>query len=181
MKILFCSNSLRTFLIFRRDVVSYFLKEKGYEVVIVAPEDRRPDPEMGNNTFKFIPIRMSRGGMNPFSDFRLFLQLMKIYKKEKPDLIFHYTIKPNIYGVLAAKIRNVPATAMITGLGYAFQHNDMKSKVARMLFKTALKIPERVFVLNQEIYDYVKHNNILPQERVVLLPGGEGVNLEKFK
>lgn len=181
MKILFCDNSLQDFLNFRKDVVSYFFHRKGYDVVIAAPDNLRLGLEKEYESLKYHPVKLSRGGMNPLSDMRYFFQLLRIYRKERPDHIFHYTIKPNIYGVLAAKINRIPTTAIITGLGYAFYHDDFKSKVGRMLYKIALKLPDKVFVLNEEIYNYVKENKVVPLERVILLPGGEGLNLQRFK
>lgn len=181
MKILFCDNSLQDFLNFRIDIVTHLFQKRGYDIVIAAPDNLKLGLEKEYESFTYIPTKLSRGGMNPFKDFMYFLQLVKIYRKERPDHIFHYTIKPNIYGAVAAKLNGVPTTSIITGLGYAFFHKDLKSKVGRMLYKLALKLPDRVIVLNDEIYDYVKNKVNLPDDKIIRLRGGEGVNLNRYK
>lgn len=180
MKLLFCDNSLQDFLNFRRDVVTH-LYRKGFEILIAAPDNLRLGLEKEYEAFQYIPTKLSRGGMNPFKDLGYFLKLFNIYRKEKPDHIFHYTIKPNIYGVLAARLNRIPTTAIITGLGYAFFHNDLKSKVGRILYKWALRFPDRIIVLNDEIYNFVIGSSKIPLDKIIKLEGGEGVNLQKFR
>ena len=177
MKLLFCDNSYRNLINFRGDVIDHFLSQ-GQEVLIVAPEDVTSD-QVPNR--KHIPVRMERCGMNPIRDFKYFLKLLTTYKKEKPDYIFHYTIKPNIYGSIAAKILGIPSTAMVTGMGYAFNHNDLRSKIAKILYKIALGFNEKVLVLNSGNLDKLLELGIVDRNKVILLEGGEGINLTKFQ
>lgn len=107
--------------------------------------------------------------------------MYKIYIHEKPDIIFHYTIKPNIYGSIAAFFAKIPSIAMITGLGYAFNHSGVKTKLARMMYKFAMKFPKKVIVLNETNKDILIKNNIVSIEKIILLKGGEGINLSCFK
>ena len=177
MKIVFCDNSLRELINFREDIINHYLS-KGSEVIIIAPENFRPEFESSN--IKYIPINVERSGMNPLKDLKYFISLYNIYKKEKPDYIFHYTIKPNIYGSFAARLNNIPSTAMIAGLGYIFSAKGLRAKIGRRLYRIAMKFPENILVLNQFNKDLIIQRGIASTSKVILLKGGEGVNLKKF-
>ena len=62
----------------------------------------------------------------------IFFCLLGIYRKERPDYIFHFTIKPNIYGTLAARLLGIHSTVMVAGLGFTFSHGGWASKMARV-------------------------------------------------
>lgn len=107
--------------------------------------------------------------------------LFRIYKKEKPDYIFHYTIKPNIYGSLAARLCGIPSTAMIAGLGYVFNNKGIGNAIARWLYRFAMKFPQYILVLNWYNRDVVIEKRIAKPNQVLLLEGGEGINLAYFQ
>jgi hypothetical protein len=178
MKILFCDNSLRELVNFRGDVIDFYA-QNGNQVVLVAPKNY-DFSELGGNV-KYVPVQLSRSGMNPFSDAKYFFSLLRIYRKEKPDYIFHYTIKPNIYGSFAAWLCHMPSTAMIAGLGYVFSAKGLKSIMGRNLYRLAMRFPQHVLVLNEYNRQQVIAKGICKSEKVILLKGGEGINLEKFK
>ncbi|MBM6736208.1 hypothetical protein H7U35_13460 [Mediterranea massiliensis] len=177
-KILFCDNNLYDLLNFRGDVIENYVTN-GYKVVLVAPKTMElPDNWKG---IKYIPVKLNRSAMNPLSELKYLCRLIKIYYKERPDYIFHYTIKPNIYGTLAAKFCGIPSTAMIAGLGYVFDHKGIGCFIARGLYRFALRFSQKVLVLNSYNRDLVLEKRIAAPEQVILLPGGEGINLEKYK
>ncbi len=70
---------------------------------------------------------------------------------------------------------------MVTGMGYAFNHNDLRSKIAKVLYKIALGFNQNVLVLNSGNLEKLLELGIVKKDKVILLEGGEGVNLEKFK
>lgn len=177
-KILFCDNSLYDLLNFRGDIIENYLLD-GYEIVLVAPQTSMLTNKPTG--LKYIPVQLNRSGMNPFYDLKYLWNLIKIYREEHPDYIFHYTIKPNIYGSLAAKLCGIPSTAMIAGLGYVFDHKGIGCAVARKLYRFALKFSQKVMVLNSYNRDLVIKKKIATPEQVILLPGGEGINLDRFK
>ena len=107
--------------------------------------------------------------------------MYRIYTEEKPDYIFHYTIKPNIYGTFAAKSCGIRSSAMIAGLGYVFSRKNIPNKIARYLYKAALRYSEYVLVLNKSNRDFLIDRKIVPREKIILLSGGEGVNLNHFQ
>lgn len=177
MKILFCDNSLRELLNFRRDIIVHYL-QRGDEVFLIAPINTELDISHENLTL--YNIELKRSGMNPISDIKYFLNLVKKYKSIKPDYVIHYTIKPNIYGTLAAKINNIPSSAMIAGLGYVFGRNGIRPLMGRMLYKFSMRFAKHILVLNQYNKDLVINKGIAKESQVILLKGGEGINLEKF-
>ena len=177
LKILFCDNSLRELLNFRGEVIKYYASQ-GYNVVLVAPPNR--DYPYTDANIKYIPVNLNRSGTNLFQDWLYFTTLRKIYKAEKPDYIFHYTIKPNIYGTLAARSCKIPTTAMIAGLGYMFNKKGIGSTIVLKLYKFALRFSEYVFVLNASNKQFLEACHIVPASKSLLLTGGEGVNLKQF-
>lgn len=178
MKIIFCDNSLRELVNFREKVFDDFA-EKGHDIVLLAPKNREYVPNHSN--IKILDIDLNRGSMNPLTDLGLFFRLVRIYRSEHPDYVIHYTIKPNVYGSLAAALLRIPSTSMIAGLGYAFANNSLGCKVARSLYRFAMKFPEHIFVLNKYNRDLILSHKIGNKKQVILLEGGEGVDLDKFK
>ena len=178
-KILFCDNSLRELLNFRKEIICHYASN-GYDVVLVAPQNMDIYQWEFPN-IRFTPVIMNRSGTNPIEDMKYFFRLKRIYTEEKPDYIFHYTIKPNIYGTFAAKSCGIRSSAMIAGLGYVFSRKNIPNKIARYLYKAALRYSEYVLVLNKSNRDFLIDRKIVPREKIILLSGGEGVNLNHFQ
>lgn len=179
-KILFSDNSLWGLLNFRRGIIRHFLS-KNYLVVLVAPMDTESKGLTVPDGAKYISVAMCRAGTNPISDFQYYRQIKMIYAEERPDYIFHYTIKPNIYGSLAARSLNIPSSAMIAGLGFAFTEKNLPAFLARRMCKYALRTAEHVFVLNKGNYELLIRLGIVAASKLIWLRGGEGVDLEKFR
>lgn len=177
MKILFSDVSLNGQLNFRGEVIKYYAS-CGTQIVLISP----PDIEYQWNVegVKYIPIELNRSSMNPLHDLKYFKSLYNIYKQEKPDYIFHYSIKANIYGTLAARLLNIPSTAMIAGLGFVFYQKGVKCGLARGLYKFALQFPKHVFVLNSANKEFLIKSGIINTEKIIHLIGGEGVDLNRF-
>ncbi len=179
MKILFTDNSLWCQLNFRGCIVTH-LRDMGHEVVMVSPVDAPSKGMSVPDGVRHIAIDMRRTSMNPLHDVRYFFRLFKIYREERPDYIFHFTIKPNIYGTLAARLLGIHGTAMVAGLGFTFSHGGLASKVAHQLFRFALGFADKIMVLNEENGRILMERKVACEEQVVLLDGGEGVDLERF-
>lgn len=177
-KILFCDNSLKELLNFRKDIIMHYATHE-FKVVLVAPQNC--ELKISHPNITYIPLPMSRASMNPFKDLIYFTKLLKIYRNVAPNYIFHYTIKPNIYGSIAARMCNIPSTAMVAGLGYVFNKKSIGCYIARILYRFALQFPEHVFVLNTYNYDTLLNMNMATPHQLILLKGGEGVNLKQFQ
>lgn len=177
MKILFCDNSLRDLLNFRGEVIGHFARQ-GIDVVLVAPQTCEYQPDQAN--IRYIPVKMNRSGTNPFADFAYFVTLYRIYRAEKPDAVFHYTIKPNIYGTIAARINRRKSVAMVAGLGYMFTGNSIGKRLGRLLYKAGLRCAHRVLLLNSSNAEKLVGEGFIQSDRALLLHGGEGVDLTRF-
>lgn len=179
MKLMFVANYMWDIYIFRAGVLRAML-EDGHEVIVVAPDDKRVDMEKEFLGIKSISINLNKRGMNPIEDIKLCRDLYKLYKKEKPHLIFHYTIKPNIYGTIAAKLAGIPSIAIMTGLGYSFVKDSLVSKIAVMLYRYSLRFSREIWVLNQDDKDTILSKNIGSENKIFILPG-EGVDTNRFR
>ena len=180
MKFLFCDNSIWGLVNFRAPVFRHF-HEQGHEIVLVAPEEeggqvKTEIPEYA----RYIPVHLARTGRNPLADIKYMRHLYRIYHSERPDYIFHYTIKPNIYGTLAARLCHIPCTAMVAGLGHVFSKHGISSCIARNLYKFALHCSKHVFVLNHDNYNTLLSCHITTKDKIILLEAGEGVDTKKI-
>ena len=108
----------------------------------------------------------------------LLLAYRKLMKEIKPDIVLGYTIKPNIYGAIAAREKNIPFVANITGLGTAVENPGLSQKISIVLYKVAFKKIQRVFFQNTENQQFFINHKIAIDKQG-LLPGS-GVNLNKF-
>lgn len=181
MKLLFCDNTLWGLINFRGSVMRHF-SELGHEIVVVAPDDHHTEMKAHVPDFvRFVPVQLNRTSRNPLDDLRYMLKLIKVYRQERPDFIFHYTIKPNIYGTLAAAICGIPTVAVVAGLGYAFQQDaSLTARVAKHLYRFALGFSKRVFVLNESNYRTLVDLKMVHEDKLQLLPFGEGIDTNEL-
>ncbi len=176
-KIAFVGNSSLTMHNFRINLLKDMVKQ-GYQVVVIAPKDS-DTTAFKSQKIKFIPIEVDCKGMNPFRDVKLVFQLRKIYLHEKFDFIFHYTIKPVIYGSFAAMLTNKKHITVITGLGYTFIKAGHINRLAVLLYTLSLKSPKEVWFLNADDRDMFIHKKIVKMNKTKVI-NGEGVNLKLF-
>lgn len=180
MKLIFCDNTLWGLVNFRGEVLKHFV-QKGCEVILVAPE--KEDAQMQTHIpegMRFIPISMGRTSKSPLNDLRYFVRLLKIFKSEKPDIVFNYTIKPNIYGSIAAKISGARSVAMMAGLGYVFINDNFVTKVARLLYRFGLHFTTHLLLLNEYSKTLVETKHLCAPQKMILLKGGEGINVTDY-
>lgn len=176
--ILLSGNTAWSMYNFRSSVIKSLL-EAGYTTTIVAPTDGIFDKMIEKLGANFINIDIDGKGTNPIKDFNLIRQYKSIFKKESPDFIFLFTIKPNIYGSLAAKSCKIPHIAITTGLGYTFMNNNIVTKIVHILYKIAFLSPLEVWFLNNDdLKTFINHKLIDSQKGFILK--GEGINLKKF-
>lgn len=155
------------------------LIKQGYSVFVAAPHDDFADL-LADKGIGYIQVnKMNNKGTSIVEDFALMLELIKIYQSLKPSLIFHYTVKPNIYGTLAARLQKIPSIAIITGLGYAFAKRNIISWVVKRLYQISLKFAKEVWFLNNEDCETFLHSNIISRNKAFVL-NSEGVNLNHF-
>ena len=177
--IIFSDNSLWGCLNFRAEIIKHFIS-KGYRVVIVAPEDKSLKAEILPDGAIYEALEMQRAGGNPFKDLQYKKQLENIYSKYKPIIVFHYTVKSNIYGTLAAHRLGIPSVVVVTGLGYIFDNNGVVAKIGRMLYRKALKKAYKALFLNSDNLNIMLNKRYIKSDKTILLKGGEGIDLKQF-
>ena len=162
---------------FRMNFVRNLIAQ-GYEIHTIAPHDDYTHllEEAGCIHHK---IRMDSRGANPIKDSALIAELYFIYRKVKPDIILHYTIKPNVYGTIAASLLRIPVVNNVCGLGTVFLKNDLVSFVAMMLYKFSFKFAKKVFFQNPDDLKLFLDKKLVPSKSVDLLPGS-GIDLTRF-
>ncbi len=175
-RVLFLVNHDVVIYNFRLEVVEKLL-ETGYEVHISSPYGERIDDLIALGA-RYHEIVIDRHGMNPVAEISLLRDYQKLMKKIKPDFVLGFTIKPNIYGAIAARKAGIPFVANITGLGTAVENGGWKQKMFVKMYKFAFKDIQRVFFQNTENQKFFIDNQIaIGKHR--LIPGS-GVNLERF-
>lgn len=177
MKAIFVSNTSLTIRNFRLGLMQA-LKSKGYDVIFCA-QDNGYAGEVTEKGFTFIPLSIDRKGTNPVIDIKQIFKLYKIYKKERPDIILHYTIKPNIYGSIAAKLARIPCINSITGLGYVFVNKNTIYSLVKFLYKISCNIAKRTFFQNRDDMNLFFEKGLISEEKAILV-NGSGVNIKFF-
>lgn len=175
-KILILANNSGGLYDFRNDLITA-LMEKG-EVVASTPFDSRVE-ELQAMNFRLIETRLDRRSINPATDFKLMLNYLRLLKREKPDMVITYTIKPNVYGGAMCRLTGTNYAVNITGLGTAFEGQGMLRKIVTMMYRFALKKAKVVFFENSGDLELLVGERIVRREQTCLLSGA-GVNLERF-
>lgn len=177
--ILFVDNTTRCFCIFRLPIAKALI-ENGYRVSILSPNASEEQIEqLKRDGITHINYDI-KGKFSPLHDLKLLWRFIKLYGEIKPDFIVHYTIKPNIYGSIAAKIKGIQSLSVVPGTGSAFQGGGIISQIVFMLYTFAFLFPKKVWVLNQEDYDAMLSHKIVKKNKIEILPS-EGVNVDYFK
>lgn len=179
LHILMAGNSELVIFGFRGELVQRLVAE-GHRVTTVFPvtefgSGRESAARYGCD---FEEIRINGHGKNPIEDAALFFHYLALLRRKRPDVLLTFTIKPNVYAGLAARMLGIPVIANITGVGVAIEHRGPVRFAAAALYRAALKQPTAVFFQNTEnmaLFDSLK----IAPERRILLPGS-GVNLERF-
>jgi glycosyltransferase involved in cell wall biosynthesis len=125
-------------------------------------------------------VRMDSRGANPIKDFALIIELWSIYRKIKPAIVLHYTVKPNVYGTIAATLLKIPVVNNVCGLGTVFLKKNLVSAIAIQLYKWTFRFPKKIFFQNGDDLDLFVKRKLVDSEAVDLIPGS-GVDLDKFQ
>ena len=178
-KIVIVSNSTRYNYNFRLGLLRS-LKSLGFEVIIISPKDHYSS-KLISEGFQFHHLPFEIYNTNPIVELKAIFQLAKIYNQIQPDLIFHYTAKPNIYGSIAAWWCKTPSIAITTGLGVLRTPGAKKSKrVLQTLYRLACRLSHQVWFLNQEDVNFFLERKMINPKKVRLLPS-EGVDITWYR
>ena len=173
-RVLFLANHFITLHSFRKELIQR-LVEEGHEVYLSLPED--PDNKFFEDIGCHIIItEIDRRGVNPVKDMKLIAFYKKMIPEINPDIIFSYTIKPNIYGSLVTngKFRQV---CNITGTGATFLEDTPVARICKSLYRMSVKKAYKVFFQNTGDRDFFIDNRMIGFN-YEMLPGS-GCNLEE--
>jgi glycosyltransferase involved in cell wall biosynthesis len=176
-RVVLAANSSWNIVNFRAGLIEA-LKREGYEPVVVAPLDEAAESRMGELGVERIVVRIERSGLNPIADLRLLREYRRILKL-RPAAFLGFTIKPNIYGCIAARSLGVPAIANISGLGTVFIKRGALLAFVTRLYRFALSRAAVVFFQNPDDRALFIERRMVRPEQARLLPGS-GVDLERF-
>lgn len=184
-KALVLSNQSRSMLNFWRVLIKR-LEAAGYSVVCCVPAgDDEAEKGLEELGARIVHYRLDRKGLNPLRDLASLFGLWRIFRAERPDLVFATTIKPVIYGCLAARMAGIADIyATITGLGYAFEADSpLKKAVNRLgclMYRAALANAAGVFFQNRDDLETFRASGILRPDANIFMARGTGVDLVRF-
>lgn len=176
-KIVIALNTAWNLVNFRAGLIRA-LVEEGYEVVAVAPNDEYA-PRLAALGCRFVALPMDNKGTHPGRDLLLFFRFLKLFGHERPDVFLGYTVKPNVYGSLAAHMSGISVVNNIAGLGAVFIRDSWLTRLVRLLYKTALSRSRHVFFQNDEDMRLFVEQGLVAADMVSRLPGS-GVDLSVF-
>jgi glycosyltransferase involved in cell wall biosynthesis len=175
--IVICSNYAWTIYNFRMSLIRR-LKAEGYRVIVLTEFDGY-EKDIGLEVDVIEPLFISRKGINPFVDFFTIVDMVRHLLKFKPNTLLTFSIKPVIYGSIAAKILKIPSIVMITGLGTVFITDSWVTTVVKRLYRFALSEVSTIFFQNIDDRDiFVSHK--LVDKNVCRSTPGSGVDIDKF-
>ena len=177
MKIVICINTAWNLFNFRAGLIKALVAQ-GHEVVALAPADEYA-PRLTALGCRFVPLHMDNGGTHPVRDALLMWRFLRLLRAERPDVFLGYTVKPNVYGSLAAHWLGIPVVNNIAGLGAVFIRGGWLVRIVRGLYKLALGKSARVFFQNPDDRQLFIEHQLVKAAVTDLLPGS-GVDLERF-
>ncbi len=181
-KFILISPKNRTVYNFRGDLIKEIVK-RGYEVVVTGP-DRTDVDKIEALGARFVEIPMNKTGTSILGDWRYCQALTRLFQQEKPDVTLGYTVKPCIYGAIAAKragVKNI--NCMITGGGYTFISTSLKARllgvIVRTLYRIGLKRADHVIFQNNDDLNEFCESGLVKRDKCFVV-NGSGVNMEHF-
>jgi len=154
------------------------LKARGLEVAVIAPRDEYTERIVAEGV-SFHHIDLDGKGRNPLREAATIAAYVNLYRKLRPELVLQYTIKPNIYGSLAAGLLGIPVVNNITGLGEAFTTGGPTEAIVRFLYRIAFRRVRLVFFQNPNDQALFNLGGMVKPHQGRLLPGS-GVDTERF-
>jgi len=179
-RILIVANTTWNIYNFRLNIVRKLIAE-GHEVIVLAPVDKYISYTEMLREVSHVPMhQMRRNSINPVSDLLLLFELIRLYRKIKPDLILHYTVKCNIYGGLAARYLGIPSIAVVSGVGHPMIHKGWLNTLVKSLYRITLPWHKKVIFENEDDKAFFDAAGLTRSGQSVSIKGC-GVNMDYFK
>ncbi len=184
-RILYVVNSAN-FLLTHRLSLARAARDSGYEVHIAAPYDADSRQAIESEGFSFHALPITRRGMNPVRELFTVWKLYRLYRDVRPDIVHHVTIKPVLYGGIAARLAMVDAVVnAVSGLGYVFITKGIRAALLRIVVKQGYRLAlghrnSRTIFQNSDDMELFTESRLVRKDRAVLIRGS-GVDLERYK
>ena len=182
-KFVLISPKNRTVYNFRGDLIKEIIA-RSYEVIVTGPDQTDVDKIEALGA-RFHEIPMNKTGTSVLDDIQYCRALTAFLKKEKPDATLSYTVKPCVYGSMAAKragVKNI--TSLVTGGGYTFIATSLKARtlgvIVRMLYRIGFEKADHVIFQNQDDLNEFCEKGLVRREKCSFV-NGSGVNLGHFE
>jgi len=173
------------FFISHRLPIALAARKAGYEVH-VATAFGTGEEQIQAQGFSFHPLPLTRSGGRVWQELRAFMAIYKLYRQLAPDIVHHVTIKPVLYGGVAARLAGVPAVvSAISGLGYVFIATGLRAAILRFLIQEAYRLAlghprSRVIFQNPDDMQEFLDRRLVDEKACVLIRGS-GVNVDEFR
>ncbi len=160
-------------------------RDAGFEVLL-AMRVQEHDPEISRQGFKLFPINLLRRSVNPIREFLAVVELARLYRAEKPDLVYHVAVKPILYGSIAARLAGVPSVINVfAGLGYAYSSDELRAKLIRLFLKFWLSVACKstgslAVFQNEEDQAQLVRDHVVRESQTRVIPG-TGVDTDRFR
>lgn len=183
MKILINSGRTVPFLGTRKKLIDQIINE-GHNVILTGYQVGY-EKEIKKMRARFVETPVNRSGLNPINDLKLLMSYYRLIKREKIEVVHSYTIKPNIYGSIAARLAGVKEVyPTLNGIGYAFTGEGIKAKIiciiASVLYWIAFKCSKKVFFHNSDDINEMVNRRLISENKCVLI-NGSGIDMEYYK
>ncbi|BCA63517.1 hypothetical protein HMP09_2751 [Sphingomonas sp. HMP9] len=178
MKIVATVNAAWNLVNFRMGVLRALMAH-GFEVVAVTPQDSTAHATLEQAGIRLVALPMDSAGLSPARDLALLAGFRRILRRERPAVMLGYTIKPNVYGSLAARSLGIPTLNNISGLGTGFMRRGALNRVVRGLYRVGLAGAHTVFFQNNDDLTQFASLGLIQPAQAVLLPGS-GIDLNHF-
>lgn len=163
---------------FRRAVIERLVAE-GFRVVAAAAPDGS-EQQLAALGAEFRPLPLEATGRSPLADLKLLAALVRLLREVRPRAMLSFTVKPNIYGALAARLTGTPAISTVTGLGSSFLSGGALEKLVRSLYRLAFSNVRAVMFQNSADREHFVRSRLVAADRARVI-GGSGIDLERFR
>lgn len=156
------------------------LVDAGFDVVAAAPSDPVAEAQLRALGCAFAAVPVDAKGLSPRRDLATTLAYVRLLRRQRPVAFLGWTIKPNIYGALAARLSGVPAILNVSGLGTAFIRQNLLTRIVKLLYRLAFARATVVFFQNDEDFGTFVAARLVAPSQARRLPGS-GVDVAHFR
>ncbi|PZU16467.1 MAG: glycosyltransferase family 1 protein [Citromicrobium sp.] len=163
---------------FRRNIIRALIDD-GFKIVASAPFDADMSARLEELGCAFDPVPIDPAGINPLRDAQTMLAYQRIFARHRPIAFLSWTIKPNLYGAIAARMMGTISFPNVSGLGTAFMRQNLLNLVVRQLYRHGLSASKTVFFQNHDDCSMFVSKGLVRTEQARILPGS-GVDTGHF-